>query len=45
MVSGFKNPVDVFVIGGGPAGLATAIAARRRGLSVVLADGAVPPID
>jgi flavin-dependent dehydrogenase len=45
MVSGFTNPVDVFVIGGGPAGLATAIAARRRGLSVVLADGAVPPID
>jgi flavin-dependent dehydrogenase len=45
MVSGFKNPVDVFVVGGGPAGLATAIAARRHGLSVVLADGAVPPID
>ncbi len=45
MVSRFPNPVDVFVIGGGPAGLATAIAARRRGLSVVLADGAVPPID
>jgi menaquinone-9 beta-reductase len=45
MVSGFPNPADVFVIGGGPAGLATAIAARRHGLSVVLADGAVPPID
>jgi flavin-dependent dehydrogenase len=45
MVSGFKSPVDVFVIGGGPAGLATAIAARRHGLSVLLADGAVPPID
>ena len=45
MVSGLKSPVDVFVIGGGPAGLATAIAARRRGLTVVLADGAVPPID
>src|SRR5258708_4685637 len=45
MVSGFRNPVDVFVIGGGPAGLATAIAARRHGLSVVIADGAVPPID
>ncbi|MGA7685523.1 MAG: NAD(P)/FAD-dependent oxidoreductase [Terriglobales bacterium] len=41
----FENPVDVFVIGGGPAGLATAIAARRRGLSVVIADGATPPID
>jgi menaquinone-9 beta-reductase len=45
MVSSSSNPVDVFIIGGGPAGLATAIAARRRGLSVVLADGTVPPID
>ncbi|MGA2358093.1 MAG: NAD(P)/FAD-dependent oxidoreductase [Terriglobales bacterium] len=45
MVSRFLNPWDVFVVGGGPAGLATAIAARRHGLSVVLADGAVPPID
>ena len=45
MVSRFPNPWDVFVVGGGPAGLATAIAARRHGLSVVVADGAVPPID
>jgi flavin-dependent dehydrogenase len=37
--------VDVFVIGGGPAGLAAAIAARQRGMSVVVADGAEPPID
>jgi 2-polyprenyl-6-methoxyphenol hydroxylase-like FAD-dependent oxidoreductase len=36
---------DMFVIGGGPAGLATAIAARRKGLQVILADGAKPPID
>jgi flavin-dependent dehydrogenase len=36
---------DVFVVGGGPAGLAVAIAARRRGLSVVVADGNRPPID
>jgi flavin-dependent dehydrogenase len=36
---------DIFVIGGGPAGLATAIAARRKGLQVTLADGARPPID
>ena len=36
---------DVFVIGGGPAGLAAAIAARRKGLAVTLADGAHPPID
>ncbi len=45
MVSRLSNPVDVFIVGGGPAGLATAIAARRRGLSVIVADGAVPPID
>jgi flavin-dependent dehydrogenase len=36
---------DVFVIGGGPAGLAAAIAARRRGFDVTLADCAEPPID
>jgi flavin-dependent dehydrogenase len=36
---------DVFIIGGGPAGLAAAIAARQRGLEVVVADGARPPID
>src|ERR1035438_8667229 len=36
---------DVFVIGGGPAGLAAAIAARRRGFDVTVADCAVPPID
>ncbi len=36
---------DLFVIGGGPAGLAAAIAARRKGLRVTLADGARPPID
>ncbi len=39
------NSTDVFVIGGGPAGLAAAIAARKRGLSVIVADGAQPPID
>jgi menaquinone-9 beta-reductase len=36
---------DVFVIGGGPAGLAAAIAARRQGFRVTVADGAAPPID
>jgi menaquinone-9 beta-reductase len=36
---------DVFVIGGGPAGLAAAIAARQRGFEVVVADGAQPSID
>jgi menaquinone-9 beta-reductase len=36
---------DVFVVGGGPAGLATAIAVRQRGLGVIVADSARPPID
>lgn len=36
---------DVFIAGGGPSGLATAIAARRRGLSVIVADGGIAPID
>ena len=36
---------DVFVIGGGPAGLAAAIAARARGLEAVVAETAAPPID
>jgi len=36
---------DVFVVGGGPAGLAAAICARRKGLTVTVADVAVPPID
>jgi menaquinone-9 beta-reductase len=36
---------DVFVIGGGPAGLAAAIAARNKGFRVSVADGAEPPID
>jgi menaquinone-9 beta-reductase len=35
----------VFVIGGGPAGLAAAIAARRRGLDVTLADPCAPAHD
>ena len=40
----FEN-TDVLVVGGGPAGLAAAIAARRQGFRVTLADGAKPPID
>jgi flavin-dependent dehydrogenase len=36
---------DVFILGGGPAGLAAAIAARRAGFSVTLADAKCPPID
>jgi 2-polyprenyl-6-methoxyphenol hydroxylase-like FAD-dependent oxidoreductase len=41
----FPNPVDVVIVGGGPTGLATAIAARQHGLNVLVADGAKPPID
>lgn len=36
---------DIFVIGGGPAGLAAAIAASRNGMRVVVADGNLPSID
>ncbi|HVN03479.1 MAG TPA: FAD-dependent monooxygenase [Bryobacteraceae bacterium] len=36
---------DVFIIGGGPAGLAAALAARRKGLDVTVADGQRPPVD
>jgi menaquinone-9 beta-reductase len=36
---------DAFIVGGGPVGLATAIALRRSGFSVMVADPALPPID
>lgn len=36
---------DVLVIGGGPAGLAAAIAVRKQGFQVVLADPSDPPVD
>lgn len=36
---------DAVVIGGGPAGLAAAIAMRRRGLDCLVADHRPPPID
>jgi len=36
---------EVLVVGGGPAGLAAAIAARKKGFQVILVDGAKPPID
>jgi flavin-dependent dehydrogenase len=36
---------DVCVAGGGPAGLATAIACAQRGLSVTVVDAARPPLD
>ena len=44
-MAALPGATDVFVIGGGPAGLAAAIAARRRGFDVTLADCAEPPID
>jgi flavin-dependent dehydrogenase len=37
--------VEVLVVGGGPAGLAAAIAVRNRGFEVAVADAALPPID
>jgi menaquinone-9 beta-reductase len=36
---------DVIVIGGGPVGLAAAIAIRKMGFEVTVADGVRPPID
>jgi flavin-dependent dehydrogenase len=36
---------DVLVVGGGPAGLAAAIALRQRGATVTVADSMQPPID
>ena len=40
-----SETTDVFVAGGGPAGLAVAIAARKYGFRVTLADADAPPID
>jgi flavin-dependent dehydrogenase len=36
---------DVFIVGGGPVGLAAAIAMRMKGFEVCVADGVKPPID
>jgi flavin-dependent dehydrogenase len=36
---------DALIVGGGPAGLAAAIALRQKGLDVVVADALRPPID
>src|SRR5271154_1305095 len=36
---------DVLIAGGGPAGLAAAIALRQKGLDVLVADALRPPID
>src|SRR5580693_6514551 len=40
-----KLATDVLVIGGGPAGLAAAIAAVQQGFKVTVADGANLPVD
>lgn len=40
-----SKDTDVFVIGGGPAGLAAALAARQRGFEVIVADSLAPRID
>jgi flavin-dependent dehydrogenase len=39
------HETDVFIIGGGPVGLAAAIAIREKGFNVTVADGVMPPID
>jgi flavin-dependent dehydrogenase len=44
-LTAFPKSTDVFVVGGGPAGLAAAIAARLKGFNVVVADVRRPPID
>src|SRR5258708_34213998 len=40
-----RQSTGVLVIGGGPGGLAAAIAARKKGFEVTVVDGAKPPID
>jgi flavin-dependent dehydrogenase len=44
-VGGIVSQTDVLVIGGGPAGLAAAIAARLKGFEVTVVDASRPPID
>ena len=36
---------DLLIVGGGPGGLATALNARRQGLSVIVAEPRESPID
>ena len=39
------NEAHLLVVGGGPAGLAVAIAARRKGFCVAVADACQPPVE
>src|SRR5436305_1325420 len=40
-----NRKVDVLVVGAGPAGLGAAIAASQKGFTVMVAEGARPPLD
>ena len=44
-VHAHAQKTDIVVVGGGPAGLAAAIAVRLRGLQVTVVDAARPPLD
>ena len=43
--AGGASTTDVLIVGGGPAGLATAIALRRRGIGCVVVEARAPGID
>ena len=45
MARGGPESADLVVVGGGPAGLATAIRARMAGLDVLLVEASRPPVD
>jgi flavin-dependent dehydrogenase len=45
MAEGSAHVVDLVIVGGGPAGLATAIGARLAGLSAIVLDRRQPPIE
>jgi flavin-dependent dehydrogenase len=44
-VQGLPRHTDVLVVGGGPSGLAVALAARQKGMQVLVVDPSRPPID
>ena len=39
------NRNEIVIVGGGPAGIVAAIAARRQGLQAIVLDARIPPID